>query len=200
MKRRSVNVRSLALGFFLLFAMAALFTRVLLPLESLILGKIGAYLLRSEAIFEGRSPEPLGPGIHVVGKRANEFQEIFIIDVVAPIGSKVLDGNIFLGTVIASGNALSKVMPISAPSSSLEGVFGRSGIPAHFQGKGAGILEVELPRGTDVVAGETIYSLENLIIGTVVKVADVPSNPFLKVIVSHPTNFMTLKTITLYGR
>lgn len=205
MRRRSRNIRHLIGGTFLLIASVALFTKILVPLEYTLLNIAGSVLLGYNQI---PIPAPADSSAdatlkdyeaRIIGKRADEFQETFLISKPSPKGTTVLVGDILIGITSSDSGTFSKVEMITSPSFTIDGVFDRSGIPATFQGKGASILEAQIPRGSDVVMGDVAYYDKGLKlrIGTVVKIQDTPSNPFITIWVRHPTNITTLQKVEL---
>jgi len=205
MKRRSVKPGYLILGGFLLLIVLAFFTRILIPYERFSINVVGAALFRYGEFADFLSPAgertPSGEW-RVVGKRADEFSDILLIYPKAPLGKRVLAGDkVLVGTVVEAGSSASRVQLISSPLVKTAAVFGRSGIPVTLEGKGAGLLDVRLPRGVDIQMGDTAYVDDGdiLIVGGVIRIIDMPGDPLITVLVGQPVNLTTLASVTIHG-
>ncbi|MSR76012.1 MAG: hypothetical protein EXS68_00260 [Candidatus Ryanbacteria bacterium] len=199
MKRRSVSVRIIIIAVILFFSTIALFTKILVPAQRIVLDGLGGLLLGvrsfSDAVSGGVTiPEGV---VRIIARRADEFQNTFIISASVAEGAKVVSGDTLVGVVVARGSMASKVEAITAPGFILHGTIQRSGVPAELHGKGALLLEARLPRGTDVQKGDAIVEDQGtpLGIGVVVDIIDSPSDPFVTVIVQSPVNIYTLSYV-----
>lgn len=204
MRKRSIRVSYFFVGIFLLGASLIIFTRIIVPIEQLLIDMLGRVLLGVGYAIENveRRPHNQPPGeVRVVGRHADQFSDVFLVDGRALSGSRVLRDHVLIGFVVETGERFSKVQALSSPVSKITGVFERTGIITELQGKGAGLLEARVPRGSDVAIGDQI--IENtgdiFIIGSITKIIDVPSDPLLGIVVSQPVNLQTLMFVALYG-
>lgn len=196
MKRRSLNIRRFAGGVVAVFGILAFFTTLLLPLEKIMLDRAGAFLLWYMDIkpqYED-GHVPMNNGLRIIGRRADEYQTVLLIARALPEGSKIVSGNVLVGIVKSSGNAVSKVEVIASPFFKIQGVLERSGVVAELEGRGAGLLETKVPRGVAVERGDAIWYDEGrlLLLAKVAKVVDIPSDPFITIFAEHPVNLSTL--------
>src|SRR3989338_6084152 len=205
MRKRSVKPGYLILGGVLSLAAFAVFTRMFVPYEQFSINVVGATLFRYGEFADSLSFSvdriPSGEW-RVVGKRADEFSDILLIYPKAPLGKRVLAGDkVLVGTVVEAGSSASRVQLISSPLVKTAAVFGRSGIPVTLEGKGAGLLDVRLPRGVDIQMGDTAYVDDGdiLIVGGVIRIIDMPGDPLITVLVGQPVNLTTLASVTIYG-
>jgi hypothetical protein len=201
MRRRSVKVSYLLSAIAILFAVMVFCTSFLGPVEGTLLDLAGRLLLGTRAVFPHNNTLSLPPssasGARVIAKRSDEFRDIFLIDKAFDVNQKIFSGDVLIGFVISSGNNTSKVRSITSPGFKVDGVSERAGIPLSLEGKGASILESKVPRGSDIREGDIITHNEGNahIVGSIQKIIDVASDPFLRVIVLHPVNFSTLATV-----
>lgn len=199
MKRRYVRARYIFFGIFIFIASLILFTRLLLPFEKVILRIAGSVLLRYDQVAtrEQRQDTSDRNGMRVLSHRADEFQNTLLVVGNASVGQKATVGNVLIGNAIASDGQITKIELVSSPGHSINVVFTRSGIPASLQGKGAGILETKMPRGSDIVMGDEVYNDEGvrLVVGHVGQIIDISSDPFVTVRILSPINSTTLTTI-----
>lgn len=201
MRRRSVSIRIVIVAIVLFFATIALFTKILVPAERIVLDGLGGLLLGVHSFsnaVSGNIETPEGE-VRIIARRADEFQNTFIIRASVPEGSRAVSGGALIGVVIGKGSTVSKVEAISAPGFILHGVIGRSGVPIELHGKGAMLIEARLPRGTDVQVGDSVVEDQGtaLAVGSVVDIADSASDPFVTVIVQSPVNLYTLSSVEI---
>lgn len=205
MKRRSVKPVYLVSGGLLLFVTLVFFTRIIVPVERFSLDLLGATLFRYQQLNGSAvvQNENLPQGsFRVIGKRADEFADAFLIYPKAPRGRRVLfEGNILLGSVVEEGDSASRIQLISSPAIKTPAVFGRSGIPVTFDGKGAGLLEARLPRGSDIEKGDVAYVDDGdiFIVGSVVRIIDIAGDPLITILVEQPVNLTTLSFVIVHG-
>ncbi|MDA1334662.1 MAG: hypothetical protein O2794_01440 [bacterium] len=199
MRRHSINTKYILLGVFLLFSALIVTTRVLAPLERFLLDGAASLLIGTDSLTSHLPEIQNNDSIRVVAKRSDEFRDILILNRAIPVGTPIVEGDILIGFIIFEGNSSSRMQIVSSPSYGVDGVFERSGIPARLEGRGAGILETRVPRGSDIIRGDTIYYDEErqLSIGSVARVEDVASNPFITLIITHPINVTTLTHVGL---
>jgi|GEM_PF-3580777 len=201
MKRRSVSVRIVIIAVVLFFSTIALFTKILVPAERIVLDGVGGALLGIRSFSDAVSNDTsfAKDAIRVVARRADEFQNVFIISRSAAEGTKVLSGDTLVGVVTARGSIASKVEAITAPGFILHGIVARSGVPIELHGKGAMLSEARLPRGTDAQKGDVIIEDQgiSLHVGTIVDIVDSASDPFITIIVQSPINLYTLSTVEI---
>ncbi|MEK7650225.1 MAG: rod shape-determining protein MreC [Patescibacteria group bacterium] len=201
MKRRSISIRIVVVAVILFFATIALFTKILVPAERIVLDGLGSVVLGVHSFSQIVTNDAgVAEGtVRIIARRADEFQNTFIISASAPEGTKILSGDTLVGVVIAKGSMISKGEAISAPGFIVHGIISRSGVPAEFHGKGAMLLEARLPRGVDVQKGDLVMEDQGmpLGIGTVVEIIDSPSDPFITVIIQNPVNLYTLSVVEL---
>ncbi len=205
MRRRSVKYSYLAGGVFLLAVVLVLFTSVFLPLERVLLDGAGTIVWRYRQLR--RDPlvvntQTLGPSeALILAKHADEFSSSMLIRISLPQGTRITSEKTLIGFVSESFGSTSKVALITAPAAKINGVFNRSGIPAEFEGKGAGFLEADLPKGSDVRTEDTVFYAEDaeLVIGAVLQVKDNPASPFINILVQSPINTTVLQVVQ-YGR
>ncbi|MEK7630897.1 MAG: rod shape-determining protein MreC [Patescibacteria group bacterium] len=201
MKRQSVSVRIVIIAVVLFLATIALFTKILVPAQRIVLDGLGSVVLGvhlfSDAV-SGDSPIPQD-AVRIIARRADEFQNTFIISMSATEGAKIVSGDTLVGVVVAKGSMVSKGEAITAPGFIVHGIVSRSGVPAELHGKGAMLLETRLPRGTDVRVGDRVIEDQGvpLGIGTVVNIIDSASDPFITVVVQSPVNLYTLSFVQI---
>lgn len=202
MKRRSVKFSYLFSAILILFAVMVFYSKILAPFHGEMLDGIGRFLLGLDALsggeLSGASREQV-PGALIIERRSDEFRDILILNKKSAEGSKATAGDVLVGRVISSGDQVSMVRLVTSPGFKIDGVSERSGIPVSLEGKGAGLLETRVPRGTDIQEGDIIThnAGDALVIGTVRKITDVASDPFLLVTVLHAVNNTTLKSVDL---
>ena len=201
MKRRSVSIRIVVVAIILFFATIALFTKILVPAQRIVLDGLGSIVLGVHSFSDIVTSDAgvADDAVRIIARRADEFQNTFIISTSALEGTKILSGNTLVGVVIAKGGIVSKGEAISAPGFIVHGIINRSGVPAEFHGKGAMLLETRLPRGVDVQKGDLVTEDQGmpLVIGTIVDIIDSPSDPFITVIIQNPVNLYTLSTVEI---
>lgn len=203
MRRRSIKVRYIFFGAFSLFFVIALFTKILVPFEQFTLRVANSIVfqnlqvLKSESLVSSTIPN--SSSIHVIAKRSDEFQDVFLINKSVEVGTKVLSGDSLVGIVTVQSNNSSKVQSITSPFFKIQGVISRSGIPLELIGQGVSLLEARVPRGSDVQKGDIVYNDDGdaLSLGTVSRIIDVVSDPFLILMVSSPVNLTTLQQVEL---
>ena len=146
------------------------------------------------------SDQPIVPtdSVRILARRSDEFQNTFLISKSLPTGTILTDGPYLVGFVNETASRASRASLVSAPFIEVQGYFEVSGIPAEFTGRGAGILEARIPRGNDVQVGELVFHDEGfrLVIGEVVHIRDVASDPFLTITILQQTNITTLTHVT----
>jgi hypothetical protein len=200
MKKRSLSVPVVIGSILIIFAALALFTSILLPTQVFIVDVVSGLLLGYKDYGDNSAslPDEL-EAIRVIAKRSDEFQSIITISKSAESGSLVIKDEVLIGFVISSGSTSSKVESITSPFYRTNGVIAGSGIPAEYEGKGAGILEARLPRGSQVFAGDIVLHDEGrrLIMGTVIDIIDAVSDPFLTVRIQNPVNLTTLSEVEI---
>jgi len=202
MRRRSVNSRHLAGALLFILGSVAIFTGVLMPLEIFIVDALNTVLLGyTDVIAPGSetSHQSNSETIRVIAKRSDEFQLVFTIDRPFSEGTKIIKDGTLIGVVSMQGNSSSKVESITSPFFRINGVFAETGIPAEFEGKGSTLLETKVPRGSQISKGEAVLESdqENLLVGHVVDIVDVPADPFFTIIVQNPINLTMLKEVNV---
>ena len=206
MRRRSIRVRYVFFGAISLFFVLDFFTQILIPLERFTLTVANSFVFSNfQAIENLGKPQNilLNPAaIRVVAKRSDEFQDMFLINTSAPVGAKVLSGDVLVGIVVEQSIDVSKVQAVTSPFFKINGVLSRSGIPLELTGQGASLLEARVPRGSDVQKGDVIYHDEGdaLSLGVVSRIIDVVSDPFLVLMVSSSVNLTTIQHVELLVR
>ncbi len=199
MRRRSVSTRIFIIAVVLFFSTIILFTKILVPAERLVLDGLGGIILgvRSfQEIISGDMSVTEGKA-RVIARRADEFQNTFIISSAVSEGSSIISGDTMIGIVVTKGSITSKVEAITSPGFIIHGVLSRSGIPMELHGKGAMLLEARLPRGADIAKGDMVVEdqVARLGIGSVVDIVDIASDPFITIIVQSPVNLYTLSLV-----
>jgi hypothetical protein len=201
MKRRSVSVRIVVVAIVLFFATIALFTKILIPAERIVLDGLGSLLLGVRSFSNAVSGDNTIPDgkARIIARRADEFQNTFVIHASVPEGARAIADGALVGVVISKGSSVSKVEAVTAPGFILHGVIGRSGVPVELHGKGAMLLETRLPRGTDVRVGDSIIEDQGMMltVGTAVDIVDSASDPFITIIVQSPINLYTLSFVDI---
>lgn len=200
MRRRLAKFRYLVFGLFLAIAILAVFTQVLLPLESFMLDTAASFVLavrRAPLGQDATQPSLSHDEVRIIAKNSNEFQDVLLINKSLPEGTKIIVGEVLVGFISEQGIRASKARLITSPFFKVHGVFARSGIPATFEGKGASVLEARLPRGSDITVGDVVYHDEGelLVIGNVVQIIDEPSSVFLTIYVQHAVNSTNLNIV-----
>lgn len=200
MKRRSVKVRYIFFALFVLLLTLALTTRVLVPLDEFLLGQ-GARFLLGYYSLTGEQKDATGARseVHVVSKLSNEFSQTIIINTHASLGAEVVSGDALVGFVTSSTENASKVEFIASPGRKIDSVLVRSGIPLALQGRGASILTAQLPKGSDVHVGDEVYydPGRSMRIGTVARIDEGESDPFIIVVVLTSVNPTTLQDVEI---
>ncbi len=201
MRRRSFNLRRFLGGVIVVVATIVIFTRVFMPLERFFIDRASTILSWYAGIATSMwASVSLPPdGTRIIGRRFDEYQNIFFVNQSLSEGTKIISGNVFVGIVRTQGANASKVEAISSPFFRSQGIFERSGLSFELEGKGAGLLETKVPRGVSIENGEAIWYDEGrlLLLGRVAKVIDVPSDPFLTVLVLQPVNITTLWSVEI---
>ncbi|MEK7643323.1 MAG: rod shape-determining protein MreC [Patescibacteria group bacterium] len=203
MRRRSVRARFFALGTGVLLLVLAFAFKLMLPVERFLIDTTSRVLLGYDRLTLGAEISQLAPdSIFVVGRHAHEFSDIAFLNKSLPVSTVIVRDRILIGFVIESGNRSSKVEIITSPVSRVDGIFERSGISTVFQGFGAELLQAELPKGSDVQIGDTVYWAEDpsLVMGTVARIDDLNSEPFLRVLVKHAATVSTLLSVLTHDR
>lgn len=198
MRKRYVRIRYIFFGIFLLALCLVVFTRVFVPVQRIIIDTVGDFIWAYQEVRSMGVSQVNTPGsFPIISKRSDEFQNVILVSGDISPGSRAIVANALVGNVIESGNHIAKVQLIGSPGVGLDGVFIRSGIPARFEGRGAGILETKVPRGSDVVVGDAVYQDvgEVLLVGVVGQIIDVSSDPFLTVRIVSAINLTTLQAI-----
>jgi len=200
MKRRRVNIRFFFGGVLLLFLFTIGFIEAALPLERFFLDSARIFLLGTGTALGEVDPAALqktNGSILIIGKRSNEFHDVLIVNASLEEGTPVRSGNVLVGFVVGRGDRTSKVQLIASPQSSFDALFERLSIPAHFSGRGAGVLETRLPRGSGVEVGDAVVVQDEyqLIVGVVAVIEDTPSDPFQTIFVHSPVNITTLGAV-----
>ena len=208
MRRRSLNLRFLVYGVAISCASVLVFTQVFAPIEHLLFnlsssillgldraGIMSAQLTGPDNIIEKTSSYQ----VRVIGKRSDVFQDIFIINRGVQTGTKVVLEDTLIGFVIEQGAKTSKVRAISSPMYTTGGIIFRSGIPVELTGKGANFLEARVPRSSDVAHGDMVYhdTGDALVLGRVVDIVDIPSDPFITLRIMHTINLTTISNVEL---
>lgn len=192
MKRRFVDKRALAVAIFVVLAVIVIFTTLLMPFERLLINISRNALLGFHAIINTTDVSVFDKDrLRVIAKHSDEFQDVFLLSRTVPVGSRIVfGGDVLVGIVEASA----RVRAITSPFFRIDGVFARSAIPTAFEGKGAGILEARLPRGSDVVVGDDVYvdDSRTLLVGRIARIVDIASDPFITVVVLSPVDITTL--------
>ena len=186
-------------------AAVVFFTNVFVPARQILLETAGNIVWqyrkfqRDPLIINRRILAP--SEVLILAKHADEFSSVILINKSLPKRTEIISENTLVGFVLESAGSISKVELITASSAKVGGVLGRSGIIAEFEGRGAGLLEAHLPKGSDVSEGDAVFYGENigLVVGGVVRVDDNPANPFVDVFVQSPINITTLQVVS-YGR
>jgi len=192
MKRRSVDRRALFVSIFIAFAVIVIFTSLLVPFEKFLINVSRNALLGFHIITNATGSSVFDKDrLRIIGKHSDEFQDVFLLSRVIPAGSRIVSGgDVLVGIVEDDGRARA----ITSPFFRIDGVFVRSAIPAAFEGKGAGILEARLPRGSDVVVGDDVYvdDSRTLLVGRVVRIVDIASDPIMAIVILSPIDTTTL--------
>lgn len=191
MKRRFINTRGLILTSIAVVAVLVFFTTVLMPLERVLVSiSRGALLGAADitAVFRAHTFDE--NRLRIVARQIDEFQETFLLNKNLSPGTRIVAQNVLIGVIDDAG----RMRAITAPLFRVDGVFTRSGIQAVFVGRGAGILAVELPRGSDVSIGDDIYSNTShaLLLGQVARIIETPADPFQTVLVLSPVDLSTI--------
>jgi hypothetical protein len=187
------------------------FTQVFAPIERLIFNISSSVLLGLDRAgvmsaqltgFDTDTEKTSAYQARVIGKRSDVFQDIFIINRGAQVETKVVVGDTLVGFIIEQGDKTSKVRAISSPMYTTGGTLSRSGIPIELTGKGAGLLETRVPRSSDVVRGDMVYhdTGDALVLGRVVDIIDIPSDPFITLRVMHAINITTISRVELLSK
>ncbi len=201
MKRRLVSPRIIVVAGVLFFATIALFTKILVPAERIVLDGLGSVILGVHSFSDVLSGSGAAPqdAVRVIARRADEFQNTFVISTSATEGTKIVSGDTLVGIVIARGSMVSKAEAITAPGFIFHGIIERSGVPVELHGKGAMLLDARLPRGIDARVGDRVIEAQSmpLGIGTIVDIVDSASDPFITVVIQSPVNLYTLSFVEI---
>jgi hypothetical protein len=201
MRKRSVRVQYIFFGGIVLFFVLAFFTMALVPFEEFLLRMASSAIFGYGRIAGGAGTSSLAGAdanlVHVITKRSDEFQDVFLVNKSVSVGTKVLSGDTLVGFVVLQGAHSSKVQSITSPFFKINGVISRVGIPIELQGKGAQLLGGCLPRGSDVQKGDVVFHSEGdaLSIGIVAQIIDIASDPFLEIIVLSSVNLTTISDV-----
>jgi|SRR3989344_7201319 len=194
MRRRSFDLGKFLLGLLVVFGALAIFTKILIPFERFVLDGTSSFLWLYYDLVHQPTDSLVSPeGVRIIGRRADEFQTIFLINGSFAEGTKIIHGNVLVGFVRARGDKASKVEAISSPLFKINAILERSGAVVELEGRGAGLLETKVPRGVVVEQGDPVWYDDGhvLLIGRVAKIVDSQSDPFLTIFVEHAINFGT---------
>lgn len=108
----------------------------------------------------------------------------------------VLAGSAALGSVTEVYPSSAKVTLLSSPGETLNVLLGKEKVPAQAVGRGMGNFEATIPQGTGVVVGDTVlFAREDLLLGVVGAIEEVPSEPTVRVLFRTSFNTATIRTV-----
>lgn len=121
---------------------------------------------------------------------AGEDHGVVLGDLVVYAGAGVV------GEVVEVYRTSSKVSLFSSPGKQLPVlVVGTTTIPTIATGRGMGNFEAHVPQGSVVVAGESVITPEDLIVGTVGAVIENEAMPFVRILFTSPFNIAEMRTV-----
>ena len=105
--------------------------------------------------------------------------------------------NIAIGRVVDISNTTSKVLLYSSPGQRYDVFIGSNRLPAVAYGRGGGQYYIQLPRGVNIVEGDTVIApfLNNRILGTVTSIKSDPAEPFETIFFAPPINIYSLRWV-----
>jgi len=152
--------------------------------------------------FLGRSVSEHTVFATVLTKPNRSIYDTIIIDVGENAGieegnSVLYGGTIVIGKIAEVLKNSSKVLLFSSPGEVIDVVVGDKNIETTARGHGGGMFELEIPRDTKVVIGDSVAipGIIPHIIGTVEHIETEPSNPFKKILFKGPVNMFELKWV-----
>lgn len=114
------------------------------------------------------------------------------------LGSLAVSQSVLLGEVVLISNQYSKVKLYSSANTKLAVRIGQSAIPAEAVGKGGGNFISKLPRGTEILKGDTVARLNGQLIGVVESIEESEEDPFQSIFIRVPVNLKQLNFVEFY--
>ncbi|MBU4536874.1 rod shape-determining protein MreC [Patescibacteria group bacterium] len=115
------------------------------------------------------------------------------------IGDRVFAGDIIIGEIEEVFNKSSKAKLYSFPKDKIEVVVGFNKILTIAEGKGDGVFEIRLPKGTNIEKGDVVtLSDESLnVLGIVEDIVINPEDPFETILFKSPVNVFELRWVQI---
>ncbi len=116
------------------------------------------------------------------------------------VGNLVYAGDhVLVGQVEAVYGQTSKVKFLSSPGVVTESLIGSSSLQVKLVGIGGGNFEAKIPRGADVVEGDSVFiaNRDHELIGTLGTIDPVSSDSYIRGVVRVPVNIFGLSYVTV---
>jgi len=114
------------------------------------------------------------------------------------VGSRVMLGQTYLGTVIKVSDYTSEVQLLSSSLTKTDVFIGDKALPAVLSGKGGGNFEVSLPQGSDVKEQDLVFATlhnEVLFVGTVTHIIENSDNTLMTLLIAFPFSLYELSYV-----
>ena len=114
-------------------------------------------------------------------------------------GSRVVFGDIAIGTVERVFKATALVKLFSTPGETIAVQIGSAGVSSFATGKGGGTFEVQLPRGAQIVEGDSVSApgIHATLLGFVEKIFQDPADPFITALFRSPANLYEIRFVEI---